>query len=197
MLNHHHMTVGLMLLMLLLGSTQAFDQFYPFETATGKMKTPAENLGAPWFQDNRGPVFGTDKDFTLKYDSVTNRLTLTGAGPFYVGVPVAVSKNATTTVSTTFTNGTLKNFIPVDASGGTKIVTLPAANSTGVTGVPVVIATAADPGSNYISIRVTGGGKIGGSGGSTWLNTTDAKAGVTLISDGTNYEIAGAYGTWS
>lgn len=190
-----HMIVALMLLVLLLGSTQAFDPFYPFEAATGKIKTPAENLGGPWFQDNYGPAFGTDKDYYLKYDSANNSLHLTGL-TFLIGPKTSVS-NVSPTSSAVFTNATLKNFIAVDASGGNATETLPDAAAVGVPNVPIFITTKADPGNYYITVNATGGDKLGGSGGATSLMTTDAKAGLILISDGTNYDIAGAFGTWS
>ncbi len=188
---------ALMLLTILLGAASGFEEFYPFEVATGQIRTPAENLGAPWFQDNYGPAFGTEKDFSLKYDASSNKLALTGQGSFSLGPTTALAKNATTTVDTTFTNATLKNFIPVNASAANVTVTLPEAAALNVAGVPILISTATDPGDHYLKINVTGGDKLGGIGGATNLMTTSASAGLTLVSDGTNYEILGAYGTWS
>ncbi len=186
-----------MLLAILFGTVDAFDVFYPFEVATGQIKTPAENLGAPWFQDNKGPAFGSDKDFSLKFDASNNRLALTGTGSFLLGPTTALAKNATTTVNTTFTNVALKNLIPVDASAKNVTVTLPDAAALNVAGVPVLVGTAIDPGDHYVNLNATGGDKLGGAGGATTLMTTSASAGLTLVSDGTSYEIVGAYGTWS
>ncbi len=185
------------LLIIFFGMAAAFDTFYPFEVATGQIKTPAENLGAPWFQDNKGPAFGSDKDFYLKFDSANNRLALTGAGSFSLGPTMALAKNATTIVNTTFTNVTLKNVIPVDASATNVTITLPDAAALNVAGEPIFVGTATDPGDHYVKVNATGGDKLGGAGGATTLMTTSASAGMTLVSDSTNYEIMGDYGTWS
>ncbi len=185
------------LLTILFGTISAFDAFYPFEVATGQIRTPAENLGAPWFQDNKGPAFGSDKDYYLKYDASNNRFTVAGSGTLYLTPKLAWSRNATTTVDTTFTNATLKNFIPVNASAANVTVTLPDAAALNVAGVPILIGTATDPGDHFVKLNAIGGDKLGGTGGATNLMTTSASAGLTLVSDGTNYEIVGAYGTWS
>lgn len=197
MITRRYMIIGLMLAAMVLGSTQAFDSFFPFEVATGKHKTPAENLGGPWYQDGYGPYFGTSQGYNLKYDATDARLELGGTGNVYIQPRLAVSKNATSSISTTFTELSLKNFIPIDASGGTKVHTLPWANNTTVIGSPIFIGTAKDPGSYYASVKATGGDKIGGAGGAVYLNTTSAAAGLTLLSDGDNWIVAGAYGTWA
>jgi len=73
---------ALALLVILCGVAAAVEEFYPFEVATGQIKTPSENLGAPWFQDGKGPAFGTDKDFYIKYGS-NGKLNFNGTGGAY------------------------------------------------------------------------------------------------------------------
>ena len=58
MISKNTMIGAIFLLPVILGTTQAFDPFYPFEVATGELKTPAENLGAPWFQGRLRALVG-------------------------------------------------------------------------------------------------------------------------------------------
>jgi hypothetical protein len=44
------------------------------EIITGKQMVPDDNSGAPWFADNSVMYFGTDKDASLKFNSVTGYL---------------------------------------------------------------------------------------------------------------------------
>jgi len=182
-----------MLLLILSMAASAFDTFYPFEVATGEYKTPAENLGAPWFQDNHGPAFGSDKNYYIKYNSTADWLAFLG-GTFYFGGKVKLASNATTSVSTTLTASGTKNVYGINASGGDVSLHLPAASS--AIGIPYFIGLSADPGSHHAIVNASPS-KLGGSGGAATLRTTDAFAGLMLVSDGTNYLIVGSNGTWS
>ena len=130
--------------------------------------------------------------------------TTTGAvtiGPGAVGItgaatfskPMVLTLNTTNTADKTITAATLKAVYEIDASGGTVVLTLPDAAT--VTGIPIRIAIATDPGANYATIKATAS-KFGGSGGiaaATGIKDTDVSGGIELISDGTNYLITGQY----
>ena len=107
---------------------------------------------------------------------------------------IQASINAALTTNTTITSASTKTIYPIDASGGTVKLTLPAA--AGVAGVLYVVGIAADPGSYYVQIGATSG-KIGGAAGVTTIQSTDAYGGMMLVSDGTNYLIVGSDGTWA
>lgn len=119
--------------------------------------------------------------------SFLNATTVAGA--------TALSVNASTILSTTLTSASTKTVYGIDASGANKTLTLPDAGT--VTGRFYFIGTNKDPGSYYVKITATGGDKIGGAGGFTIAQTTDAAAGMLLVSDGTLYLLCGSYGTWA
>jgi hypothetical protein len=124
-----------------------------------------------------------------------SKTTTTGTGLTTISGMLAMAVNATTTLSTTLTASNTKNVYGVDASGGTVTLTLP--DATTVTGRPYYIAAAADMVSNNIVVATTSSGKLGGAGGADTLTSTDAAAGLVVISDGTHYLVVSKVGTWT
>jgi len=100
--------------------------------------------------------------------------------------------NASTTLSTTFTSASLPGIIPVNATSANVTLTLPDAAL--IKGRMVIVSANSDMGAHYVRIDATGGDKIAGA---AKLGSTDAYAGITLFSDGTNYLKAGASGSWT
>lgn len=123
----------------------------------------------------------------------TGAATHQGTTTFSKTVNLAV--NASTTVGTTLTSSSTKTVYGVDASSANVTLTLPDAAT--VSGRTYMIGTNVDPGSNYVKVTATGSDKIGGAGGYTIMQTTDAKAGITVVSDGTRYLLVGLFGTWA
>lgn len=123
----------------------------------------------------------------------TGAATHQGTTTFSKTVNLAV--NASTTVSTTLTSSSTKTVYGLDASSANATLTLPDAAT--VAGRMYLIGTDADPGSNYVKVTATGGDKIGGAGGYTIMQTTDANAGMTVVSDGTRYLLVGINGSWA
>jgi hypothetical protein len=140
----------------------------------------------------------SDIDYALSSGFMTTPSgTNTLSGHAVFAKTVTVSEAAGSNASPTLTSSDTKTVYPVDASPGDATVTLPAASL--VTGRIYMIASSVDPGSYYVRVKATSG-KLGGDGGvaaATGLKCTDAACGITLVSDGTNYLITGAYGTWA
>ena len=92
---------ALVLLTILFGVAAAVEEFYPFEVATGQIRTPAENSGAPWFQDGATMYFGTGKDVALAYNDTTNRLEAvvpSDAGTSNAAGQIAIQTIGTSTI---------------------------------------------------------------------------------------------------
>ena len=179
--------------------SSAFD----LSASTGAFKTPSGTNtigGATVFAANKGVTVasGTSAfDFSGGsgiFKTSTGAVTI-GPGATTVSGSLAYSVNASTTVSTTLTSANTKTVYGIDAHSANVTLTLPDAAT--VTGRTYVIGTNYDPGSYYVKITSTGGDKLGGTGGFTIAQTTDGKAGMTLISDGTLYILGGAYGAWA
>lgn len=117
MISRNMMIGAILLLSLLLGTTQAFDQFYPFEVATGEIKTPLENLGAPWFQDDALLTFGTGKDATISYDDSQDKLYFNNT-PIYLEEAVTAPGGITGSITGTASRIAVGSFI--DTSYGLK-----------------------------------------------------------------------------
>jgi len=137
---------------------------------------------------------------TATVNALVDNGTAVIAGATYLnattlGGAMAYSVNASTTVSTTRTDTGTKTVFGIDAHSANVTLTLPDAAT--VPGRVYQIGTNVDPGSYYVKIKATTSDKLGGSGGFTIAQTTDAKAGMALVSDGTLYLIYGAYGTWA
>jgi hypothetical protein len=137
---------------------------------------------------------GARVDETLTVNAVAVNTTL-GVTGLTTLKNIAVAVNATTTLDTTLTSANTSTIYGIDASGGSVTLTLPAANT--VTGRLYMIGTAADMVLNNIVIATTGGGKLGGAGGADTLTSTDAAAGLQVVSDGTNYLVVAKVGTWT
>lgn len=120
-------------------------------------------------------------------------VTVSGAATFSKTVDFSV--NASTTLDTTLTSSSTKTIYPINASGASVTLTLPAADT--VTGRMYVIDTLVDMGSNNIVVATTGGAKLGGVGGADTLTSTDILASLTVVSDGTNYAVISKIGTWT
>lgn len=105
---------ALVLLVIFFGIAAAYEEYYPFEVATGQTKTPSENLGAPWFQDGKGPAFGNDKDFYIKYGPTNHKLNFngTGGGYFNLGGDITFYTADPTNDTISFGN------YPITAAGG-------------------------------------------------------------------------------
>jgi hypothetical protein len=120
------------------------------------------------------------------------------AGDATFSKTVAFSINTTMTADKTITSANTKTVYQIDASGGDVTLTLPDAST--VTGREYKVALNGNPGANYGRIKSTAG-KFGGANGiaaATGLKCTDdAGAGITLLSNGSDYLIVGAFGTWA
>lgn len=132
--------------------------------------------------------------------SLRNTGTTINTGATYLnattlGGAMAYSVNASTTISTVRTAAGTKTVFGIDAHLANVTITLPDAAL--VPGRVYQIGTNVDPGTYYVKVTATGGDKLGGSGGFTIAQTTDAKAGMAVVSDGTLYLIYGAYGSWA
>jgi hypothetical protein len=184
-----------------------------YSLSSGFMKTPTGAItmsGATTWLADKGIAYtsGTGAaDFSLGsgiFKTTTGAATI---GPGAVGVSgdatfaktISVSINTSTmTADKTLTSADTKTVYEIDASGADVTLTLPDAAT--VTGRTYMIAQNGNPGANFARIKATAG-KFGGANGiaaATGLkNTDDAGAGVTLVSDGTNYLIVGSFGTWA
>jgi len=92
---------ALALLTIFFGVAAAVEEFYPFEVATGQIRTPSENSGAPWFQDGATMYFGTGKDVSLSYNTTTNRLETvvpSDAGTSNAAGQIAIQTVGTSTI---------------------------------------------------------------------------------------------------
>ena len=65
---------AIFLLPVILGTTQAFDPFYPFEVATGELKPRLRTWALPGSRDGYGPWWGTGKDATIVYQAAADKL---------------------------------------------------------------------------------------------------------------------------
>jgi hypothetical protein len=175
--------------------TIAADKFLKCASGTGQFDWV---LGSGIFRTTTGTntlsgnvVISGTKTFTTGTGAVALN------GDVTLAKTVTVSKATSVATTTTLTSADTKTLYEIDASGGNVSLVLPAAS--GVTGRVYMVGSTADPGSNYAFINSTSG-KIGGGAGAaaaTGIKTTDANFGMTLVSDGTNYLITGAYGTWA
>lgn len=165
----------------------------------GRVKVP---YGGPWIGDDYSVTFGNDKDVTVGYNATYDRLNIIGA-PAYIADNLTVTGHMTSktyagsagsaiTTDTVYTAATLPTFVKVNQATGDVTVVLPVASST--PGRLIGVKSVATSGSNYMKINVTGGGYIDAS---TIVMSNTARAGITLFSDGTQYWIMSAYGSWS
>lgn len=138
----------------------------------------------------------SDINYTLSsgiFVAPTGAATLQGTTTFSKTVNLAV--NASTAINTVLTSSSTKTVYGINATSANATLTLPDAAT--VSGRMYLIGTDADPGSNYVKVTATGGDKIGGAAGYTIMQTTDANAGLTVVSDGTRYLLVGINGTWT
>ena len=103
---------------------------------------------------------------------------------------IKLNGTAGITGSTTITATNTLAWYTIDASGGDATLILPDAAT--VSGRVYYVGFAADPGTNYVRIKATAG-TIMGIAGATGLKNTAAAGGITLLSDGTNYQVVGIW----
>ena len=104
-------SIFLIFLLAVLPAMAAMDPYYPQEVATGLIITPRENLGAPWFGDDKLLTFGDGKDATISYDDAMDKLYFNNT-PLYLEEDVEIGG----TFTSPFTTATLVNETAINSS---------------------------------------------------------------------------------